>query len=458
MKKTRSAPIESGDTAMTYASLFGTYNSNLNVVPDWETEEKLLALYQEGLFHALFIAPVTIIPPSYIGTELFASTGYRRPRFNNVVHQKLSAFDYPLALNARRLLSIYGDYAKFRRSSYWPSTGVTGINASDDLSQYEGAARRAWWTMQPRFEGEISMLNFLYELKDFRSLAKALWKYDHVKLADRLSRLRRSFRGGLRKYMQNPTLKTSAVLSLKTGSWSTDVLARFRLLKEFAVDPLISDLCVLHQQLGTIVRDAQQDFFERGEKTQARHYSEEFVLQDSLVNETGNSWYFAKGFFKSTVFTATMEYRYHYDMRSEFDAFMKYWGLVPSLETFWNGTPFTFLFDYFIKVGNAIHTMSVDPRVSLQKVQYCESFLTRHISGRCTSGAAEFPPYPGRNVLLCVNGKCTKGRRGVPISGYKGTTYVRNVKEPNKGSALPRLSFPSTGQTLNILALVRCFL
>lgn len=460
MKKSRTIQIISGDTDMRYANLYGLYNLSLPIVKaPWETEEKLSQLYLEGMFHALYVAPVYITPPAYVGNELFCSTSYRKPRFNNVVHTRSSLLSMPVTYNIRRSLSnIYGDYAKFIRPLYWPVDGMTGINPSDDYTQYEDAARRAWWTMQPRFEGEVSMLNFLAELRDFKTLAKAMWTFDLMNLIQRIQRMWLSLRRDTKRFVRNASIKDVAELPFKK-SWSlSGTAAELRLLKEFAVDPLLADLLSIHQQMITLINEVQQDFFEAGQFAQTRHYSEEYVLQDTLVNETGGNFPFAKGRFKSTVFTATMEYRYHYDMRTTADAFKRYWGLVPNLEVFWNGTPFTFLIDYFFKIGKAIHTMSVDPRVSLQKVQYCESFLTEHVNARCTSGASENPPYPGQKYRLAVNGKYTKGRRGVAICGYKGSTYVRNVKEPNKGAALPRVVLPSNGQVLNALALARCFL
>ena len=114
----------------------------------------------------------------------------------------------------------------------------------------------------------------------------------------------------------------------------------------------------------------------------------------------------------------------------------------------WNAIPFSFLVDYFYKVGNAIHAMSVDPNVQLLQRQYCESICRTYANGVVTTGDPR--------ATLCLNGKIVGA--GSAQSGYTGSIYVRQVKEPNKGSATPKISLPSGRQGTNMAALARCFI
>lgn len=458
MHKVRSLPFQ-GDIFFPYfhSAHDGTYYAP-KTPSVYETYESTLALHDARMFNRVPQGVLTY--PSFVGSEEIASTVRRKPLFNNVAHTRFYGFCYPFTYRYRRALSYYGDQWGYLMYAVFPSTGIVGLNPYVDIRQYDDAARRAWWTMQPRFEGEISMLNFLYELRDFRTIIKSMWKFDHIQIGQQLRELRDHLYGRYWHKIANKSLKVKDLLKFSKGqvSISTKALADYRLTDSFVVTPLLADLATLHKQLGDIVQAAQQEYLERGQNVQTTHYSESFVHTDNLVDES--SPFFARGEYKKTVFTATMEYRYSYKMRSSWDAFTRYWGLQPSIETFWNGCPWTFLFDYFINVGEALHTMRQDPCTTLSYEQYCESFKTIHSSGRHTSGKQYYYASPalGRNHVIVVNRQDCSGKRGVPVSGYQGTTYVRNVRTPNKGAALPRLKLPSNGQLLNGLALVRNFL
>jgi len=136
-------------------------------------------------------------------------------------------------------------------------------------------------------------------------------------------------------------------------------------------------------------------------------------------------------------------------MRSDSDAFLKYWGLKFTPEVIWNGIPFSFLVDYFFKIGKSIHAMKTDPNVSLLKTQYCESILRTYDSGYVT--------VAGPNVNLVVNGVVNPSD-GSCITGITGTHYKRRVTAPNRGSAIPRIQLPSGRQGANMAALAVCFI
>jgi hypothetical protein len=294
--------------------------------------------------------------------------------------------------------------------------------------------------MQPRFEGEISMLNFLYELKDFKDIMKHAAKFDYRAISDNLRKLKSNFLRQKRKGLNGAPFDPSLPA------------ANIRLVYEYAIKPTLSDVSTILNQLGIIVREAQQEFQLAGEESQKSHYSEEIIHTNSVVRKAAS---YGEGNLNSSRFTATLSYKYDYAMRSDIDAFMTYWGLSGTWEAFWNAIPFSFLADYFCKIGKAVHMMERDRNVSLTTDQYCESVLNDSSYGVFT-----FADSTVKEQAWVINGKYRNGPLATPvfISGLRSTIFHRVLTHPNKGTATPRFSVPTWGQKLNMLALARCFL
>jgi hypothetical protein len=298
----------------------------------------------------------------------------------------------------------------------------------------EDAARRAWWHMQPRFEGEVDMLNFLFELRDFKSLIKHCLTF---KMSYR--KLRNILRRPPKIGKQDPTKGAAGVFL----TW------------QLALKPLLMDLTSIHAQLCTLVREVQEEFNSAGSEDQSSHYSELLGSeQTGMTPGTKVNYIYGSGSYRSTMFTATMHYKYAYEMRSTIDAFVKYWGLSPSAETFWNAIPWTFVFDYFVKIGDSIHAMEIDQNVDLRMTDYAESLLTTS-----TTGTHLLPGSSSIYRFLMVDDEILP-QVSYPrlISGTKGTIYERRVTSPNFGPALPRLNLPSGKQSAVMASLVRCIL
>lgn len=294
------------------------------------------------------------------------------------------------------------------------------------------------------------MLNFLFELKDFRDIAKAVFK---SRSPSKLAKTMRTFRSKMRK-IDKKLCQASTPVEVATnvataGYGAAKIAAQARLINEFAIKPLISDMGNILAQAGEIVNEIQAEFKKQGEEGSTSHYSEVFNIQDNLVPGTYNSYWKASGYYEELIFTATHNYFYNYTMRSESEAFKRYWGLQCTPEVIWNAIPFSFLVDYFAKVGQSIHMMTKDPNTEVLSAQYCESILRTASNGYHVTGD------PRAN--LTVNGKYPVGR-GTPISAYTSTHYQRRVCEPNKGSALPKLKLPNGEQGKNMAALALCFI
>jgi hypothetical protein len=334
--------------------------------------------------------------------------------------------------------------AKFTRAAMPGGLGIGNaiVELAPSFNSSDGASRRAWWSMQPRFEGEFQALNFIYELKDFKDIAKALGKIRPGKVTSVVSSIKRQIRR-LRTQLRNGSNVENATRALNL---TTKTLAEVYLAKTFAYDPTIRDLATLYGQLQNLTKEVQQEFFSRGQQTQASHYSEELDSENSVTAGTYNNYWRSTGVTSSTLFTATMEYRYGYKMRSEYDALRRYYGMDLNANVVWNALPFSFVIDYVLKVDQAMSFMNIDPNVELRLMQYCESVITKRNAGVMWNRAY------GSNLYYTHS---TSKFGMTLLAGYEGSWYVRRVTTPNKGAALPRLTLPSSKQATNLVALLR---
>lgn len=368
-----------------------------------------------------------------VGSQDFYSTERKRPRFNNCSNAKTRGVIYTFTLAGLQKETPWNsNYNQYWTPDRYVYTTPAG-NSQDPVTKHathdwSNAQRTAWWEMQPEFEGNISLFNFLVELKDFKELA-------HLLRSHPIKRLRNFFR---RKRWKKPIDPTRPI-------------AESHLFNEFALKPLLSDILTITCQMEEIVREAQADFAEAGLGRNSRHWSQTVIIDDgSFVPGGYYNYYKGTGEAEVQKFTATMEYSYNYSCRDSIDAFMRYWGLTPTWEALWNALPFSFLVDYVYRVGDSIAAMETDPNVEVLMNQYCESILTMKTSG--THFITEFC-YDG---TVIVDGR----KRTDPyplVNGYESSLYTRRVTNPNKGAVLPTVAPLTKGHALNVAALLRCF-
>lgn len=346
------------------------------------------------------------------------------PKFNPCKHDKSEIICLPFSVYSYggRTLDTLGELWTFQ--GYSRQQGYSTLQQNQTLQHFNpfpsDVRRRAWHTIQPRFEGEVSMLNFLFELKDFKQLAKFLLRPNYGAIRRTLSRLK------------DPT-------RLLSEGWLT---------WQLALKPLLSDLSAIHAQAQLVVREVQEQFQLAGEDVQKTHYSESWP---SLEITSSPRAYIKAGTLIDERFTATMRYTYEYRMRSTVDAFMHYWGLTMNAETFWNAIPFSFIVDYFIKIGDSLRAMRRDKNISLSVSEYCESMYTlKHI------GFWYEPSDVSR--LLVLDEQQVNAEHRHPLTGHKVSLYTRRVTKPLKGLYVPRIKAPSIKQKATMVALVRCML
>lgn len=367
---------------------------------------------------------------TYGGKEVITSTERKRPEFNDVVHVRDYQTTVPYTYaKATYPGSVYTQFRRFYRDAplQYPPLSVGAYNGS-----LFNVSARAWWSMQPRFEGDISLLNFLFELKDFRDVVKFFFKNG---LSKRLKELGRP----LRRF---PDPSKSA--------------AALHLFDSFVVSPLLSDLSTIVMQMQTLVAQAQNEFGNLGRMRQKSHFSEELNHEVLYASPSVSTGVPRKSMtIRSDKFTATLEYKYEFLPYDAYDAFMRFWGLRLTPEAIWNGLPFSFLADYFANIGKSLHAMELDGNVNLSVHRYCESVKSTISQGSHLYGDSTMT-RGGYTILDSRIGPLQQ--RPIFIAGRRAERYVRLAKSPNKSMFLITGKTPGYQQKLNMLALARCFI
>lgn len=386
-----------------------------------------------------YVHPYYVNNVNLIGYESIESPlGKRRSEFvqrnNPVRHFRNGGFNHAFAID--------WEIRNGTDSWYWmPYSRMETYGSPYPNSAYSHqggtneASARAWWTIQPRFEGRISMLNFIYELKDLLNLAKRL-----VSL----------YRQTLKFWAKGSNIFKRSSNGLVDAV--TRGAAEAYLQKTFGIDPLVNDIKEILSQLAINLKELQEKFAQDGEEGVTKRYSEVISCDESYSRQYGD-YFSIRGQCVKTKFTAVLDMTYGYNMRDSLDTFLKFWGLTGSASAAWEAMPFSFIVDYFLKVGKAIQMMETDQNIKdLNVLNYCESTKTTYSSGRFLS--ADDSVFKSTNKTF-VNGREASDK--TLIGGYQVLLYDRAPTTPNKGVALPKGTIPKDKQILNMGALLRSF-
>lgn len=382
--------------------------------------------------------------PIYRGVEAIESTRFPPPIFNYCLHSKKHLVNKPYGYWADNWNGTSTVYAPFCRMPFNTDFLTVPRITSASIGKYVedlGFSSRAFWSMRPKFEGHVSLLNTIFELKDFRDLMKNIGKSGAI-LKD-LYRQSRQLSG----------LKTQVLFSGMKRVEPSRAIAEGYLTKQFAIDPTIKDFLAIAAQCMTSAREAQNKFFQDGIDGKFMHYRENVFVTNNLSTPGAfNNYMWQSGEKSKLVRNATAHMFYTYTKQTTLDAFVHYWGLSGTAEAFWNMLPWSFVMDYILTVGKSLNMMRTDPNVVLDEFRYCES--AKYISTAGTHITLE-----PRLFSFVYDGKFYTGndkRNSLLVTGIEESVYLRKPKEPYKGPALPRLKSPSNTQMVNLAALVRC--
>lgn len=384
--------------------------------------------------------------PVYMTTsERFDSTKRRRGIPNDCLHDLMRQLNYGFTSasyvegGSGRWYTRTENHFRARYSLAKPAQPKMRWDLVDDNLRAE-----AYWTMRPRFEGEISMINSLFELKDFKDMVKFLSPKRIRQVTDNL-------------LMWNPKKNKGVPVP---SVCPTKQAAQVYLFNQFALQPLIKDVSLVIAQAQARFFDLMKEFKLTGEEGNTRYFTRDLLPVTSLAFKLADSVRTEyEGSVSSAKFTGVMSYNYDYRPQAAWREFQKYWGLGITPKAVWNFLPFSFLVDYIFTIDKSLTAMQADPNLDLFVKHYTESMLCSIRQGRFIG-----PGTDPNNVGCLLHGKAGLSYSSPTsvkpqfVAGYLGETFHRILTEPYRGPALPRIKMPSTQQARNLLALARCFI
>lgn len=238
--------------------------------------------------------------------------------------------------------------------------------------------QRAINAMMPNIKADLSSLNSLYELKDFKPLVDAI-----VKLKPS-----RALALNVLRWIKLAASSDVKVLEMPLSSLSRFVAGNF-LQWKFAISPLISDITAL-QAVITKYKSRLNNLVSREGRLQTKHFTAVF---DEFTNhsdwETGPTGFIRpfEGFnacidyvtrrrviHEPTVFHAQIQYNYNYTgyqrqhaaTLSALDSL----GVNFNPAILWNALPFSFVLDWFVNIGDQFETFKIgnmEPQINVHQ-------------------------------------------------------------------------------------------
>jgi len=443
------------------------YTQSLTGLPMNYRQSALIPNHHNHMVNPSIVRPWNL---NSMGKEILETVGGRkttldgRKQFNPCFHEKVGLvskdFAYYREYNpGTYFYAGYGFRANFAHS-YGHCYKVADVIPPGFLSE-DGIATpidlrnmraKAWYSMQPRFQGNVDMCLFLAELAEFKELVKYFHDLNPLKVVRNLLQAVKDVRGK----------------SLKPHSFDpTRPAAEHHLIWNFGILPSISEIMSIVEQLKDIVDEAQQKFAENGCDFQTSHYTERYnesaVLPSTKYNPAQYNTCFVNGEEQYNAYTGTISYKYAYSLRSKFEAFKQYWGLNLSFSTIYNGAPFSFLLDYFITIGRSIRFMEQDMNVKLLDPLYGESFKEVHRKGTFALDTAELDPFYTPNQFTIIGTDTYDEIVGNPlVLGINGERYRREpigMVTKTFGTIVPEWTHgTSRKQKANMAALARTVL
>lgn len=242
--------------------------------------------------------------------------------------------------------------------------GVDGdfIPPPADIGALESRACQA---MLPIIKAELSSINTLLELKDFKSLPKTVLS---------IGKLASSFVVKLKTKVK-PTLR-----NLLHGTADGYLQAKFNIL------PLLSDITGIHAALVSTERRIN-DLISQAGRIQNKHFAyvwKEYAMQNdtkggyigtNLLSYPANAFVMYRNVtYDDTVFHAQMQYNYNYTAyqreHAHLLALLDAFGVNFNPAIIWNAIPWSFVVDWVIGVGRFLDSLkktNMEPQINIRK-------------------------------------------------------------------------------------------
>lgn len=237
----------------------------------------------------------------------------------------------------------------FENSKYWSFTthcfmetmtpsfyeSLIGNQITDQLRS------EAWAELYPQLNDGFSLANFLWEIKEIPQLIPQIYKIG---------------RKMLRALQSKPGL-------------STKTYADAHLTASFGLIPSYSDLeWIVSNLLNT--NKILNKFIDDGKEVKPYHHRK-WLARETEKFPTYIGWQDNE---LSSLYAATAKISYVYEKPTDWEAFMRIWGLELSMERIWNAIPYSFIVDWILKIGDYLRRFDEDPNlVSVKVHDYCDS-------------------------------------------------------------------------------------
>lgn len=421
--------------------------------------------------------------------EIHTTSGKGNMGMKNCLHTVQRAVQYPYLYSSLAWNYNAGPYSTDYRayywrdgatSAYWKDASETALGWAAGYNDDLMFSARAYWSMRPKFQSEVSLINTIFELKDFSDAANFMFEghkgvgdprrnlSSHANrfttFASRLLKLGNQL-PAIQNKRRKAALRQAGKLLNNAKDWLTQPGAIVRDVTSFAANaqltwalaimPTIQDTMAIHAEAQKDVYDLAKQFKEFGEEGARSHYSEAETLLCTVIPGSKNDQYFGTGKNVEIRRTATMVSYYQVLWQRIEDRYPKWWGLEIGADEVWNMLPLSFVLDYIFTIGKSLEYMDRDDSVEVHRYEYCESTKVLATLGRHYI-------HNARTNALVIDGQYIvprqTGTRRLLVTGTMGSYYKRVVKEPYRGPALPKFKAPSAGQAVNLLALARCLL
>lgn len=339
-----------------------------------------------------------------ISYEVGPQSAYRT---KNCRHEVLKS--EPIPLTGFRKLDSNEDYY-YDGVSWWGFLR-TGDNAMSSIEPDSGTIAsfnaEAFDAMKPSFEGDLQLTNFLLELLDLKRILQLGNRWGGILKG--YKRFIRTLRG---KSKADALKAVAAEVAAGHLAWS------------FGVKPFVSDVMTLYTMLTEFsVRVA--DFLAKRGVPQVRHYKK-VLVNDEGVSEQSLSSY-TKGhvtYTRNSVMNATMRYTYDcpdvITMGQKLDVLRDSLGLRFGVPQLWEAIPFSFVVDWFFRVGDWTDRHFQKPLfpVTLTVTDFCVSRKCEiNTSGIIELQDARLGPNPAYQDIGSHRHKLYVRERQIPSSG-----------------------------------------
>lgn len=321
------------------------------------------------------------------------------------------------------------------------TTKVEDLPNALPVIDWGALAAEALQTMLPSFGGKNSIINFVYELKDFKGTAsKAFKRFRHGDTSV-------SWLEILLGMKKDKKLNRLRPLSFRN-------LSRAHLSTQFGWLPLYSDMASLYKSM--VGLQAQYtEYTARANRIQQRYYGRWVAGTEEEVGTLSSAIYGPPGGYsgpflpegrtrvrrmasKGIRYTAVMRYRYPLpkamrDASGRNKALLDSIGFSGNFSTIWNIVPWTFVVDWFVNVSRYLDRLRVDNiQFQTEILDFCHSArvqrgITYEIGQTNDDAPATGYVYPNRRTLFS----------GYSISDTAiKTNYMRKVGIPNLFGAI----------------------